>query len=232
MIDHTTESIVKAKEAAGKAAAVLVQDGMIVGLGTGSTTRYFIDALGERCRRGLKIHGVPSSLQTTAQANKLGIPLLDSSSIEKIDLTVDGADEIDPWKRMIKGGGGALLREKILANLSRELVIVVDDTKCVEELGHSSLPLEILPFCFKGTFRKLEEAGYRASLRTVGEEIPFITDNGNYIADIFYSKAIADPLKEELKLKQIIGVLETGLFIGLAGRVIVGYRDGHVEFRT
>jgi ribose 5-phosphate isomerase A len=218
-----------AKKAAGQAAADLIQEGMLVGLGTGSTAAFFIEALGKRCQAGLKISAIATSQQSAHQAQLLGIPIQDPDSITSIDVTVDGADEIDHHKNMIKGGGGALLREKLLAQASKEMIVVIDETKLVDHLGDHPLPVEIVPFVYLTTLQRLTERGYEGVLRLDREEKPFVTDNGNYIFDIQFSQPILDPKKEHERLKSITGVIETGFFFHLAKRIVIGYEDGFAK---
>ncbi len=220
-----------AKKAAGQAAADLIKERMVVGLGTGSTVAFFIEALGMRCQAGLNISAVATSQQSAHQAERLGIPLLDPAKICFLDLTVDGADEIDPHKNMIKGGGGALLREKIIAHSSQEMIVIIDETKLVDRLGIAPVPVEIAPFMEGSTLQRLNQEGYAGTLRLGRDLAPFVTDNGHYIFDIQYATLIQDPKKEHVRLKNIVGVLETGLFFDIAGRVIVGYQDGCVKIQ-
>lgn len=221
--------IIMAKKAAGKAAAELVQEGMLVGLGTGSTASYFIEALGKRCQEGLKISAIATSNQSMRQAHTVGIPLVEPDEVEQIDLTIDGADEIDHQKNMIKGGGGALLREKLIALASKEMVVIVDETKLVEALGAFPVPVEIAPFVYPSTLKHLKDQGYQGTLRLNRDQSIYMTDNKNYIVDIQFQKPILNPIREHEKLKSLTGVLETGLFFHLAKRVIVGYEDGLVK---
>lgn len=222
----------KAKDAAGKAAVELVKDGMLVGLGTGSTAACFIQHLIERCRQGLKINAVATSNKSQQLAQAGGIPFVDINEVIKLDLTIDGADEIDPKKRMIKGGGGALLREKIVATMSREMIVIVDESKLVPQLGATMpLPVEIVPFAHMVTARKLESLGFFGKFRILANGQPWITDNGNYILDIALPKQNFNPESANLQIRSIPGVVETGLFINIAGRVVVGYQDGRVEIR-
>jgi ribose 5-phosphate isomerase A len=216
------------KKAVGHRAAELIQNGMLVGLGTGSTSIYFIEKLIERCHHGLKIHAIASSEKSHDLAKKGGIPLLDVNAVTHLDITVDGADEIDPQKRMIKGGGGALVREKIVASMSKELVIIVDESKLSEKLGKRPLPVEIIPFGIASTLRHLEKLGYQGKWRKKQDGAFFVTDNGNYIFDIHFNKPIANPEQEQDNLIQIPGVVDTGFFLNLAGRVIVGFSDGQI----
>lgn len=219
----------RAKEAAGYAAAELVQHGMVVGLGTGSTATYFIKRLIERCREGLKIQAVATSVKSMLLAAEGGIPLLEINSLTALDLDVDGADEIDPKKRMIKGGGGALVREKIIASMSAEMIVVVDRDKLVEHLGKFPLPVEIISFGYRATVNHLERLGYRGVLRQSPDKVIYTTDNGNYIYDIHFNGPIANPEKEDAAIRVIPGVVDTGFFFHLAGRVIIGNNNGTVE---
>ena len=223
----STDAVQQAKHAAAKAAADLIQDGMCVGLGTGSTATYFIDYLIDRQKRsGLKIKAVASSERSAKQARDGGIPLSDINTLTSVDIAVDGADEIDHHKRMIKGGGGALLREKIVASMSREMVVIVDESKVVKQLGSFPLPLEITPFAFTATLFKICSLGYRGAMRLKQDGHYYATDNGNYIIDITFPKKCADPEKDQQILRAIPGVLETGFFFGMAGRVLIGHPNG------
>ncbi len=218
-------SIEAAKRLAGEKAASFIEDGMIIGLGTGSTAMYFIQRLIER---KLKITAVTSSKRSEELAKKGGIPLIDINTITLIDITVDGADEIDAEKRMIKGGGGALLREKIIASMSKEMIVIVDQTKLVSELGACKLPVEIVPFAHPATIHKLQARGYKGELRLNGRT-PYLTDNGNYIYDIQLHRC--HPEEDHIAILQIPGVVETGFFLNYAGRVVVGFLDGTVQVR-
>ena len=220
-----------AKEAAGKEAAKLIQDQSIVGLGTGSTAYFFIQALIKRCQDGLKIKAVSSSEVSAKQASDGGIEVIDLNEVARIDITVDGADEIDPQKRMIKGGGGALLREKMVASASGEMIVVVDESKVVDRLGAFPLPVEVNPFGYKLIKRQIEKHGFRAELRKKKGQI-YITDNGNYILDLQFQHLSGEPEEHDRVLKAIPGVLETGFFFGLAGRVIVADQKGKVKIWT
>lgn len=220
-----------AKKAAARAAADLIEEGMTIGLGTGSTAEIFIDYLIERSRKGLKIRAVSSSQRSFDKASKGGIAMADINQLTTLDVTVDGADEIDSQKRMIKGGGGALLREKIIASMSREMIVIVDSSKCVKLLGKHPLATEIVPFGFTSTIYKLHAEGYQGSLRKNVSGGLFLTDNSNYIFDVSFNNLIKDPEKEDRRIRSIPGVVETGFFLNLAGRVIVGYDDGRVEIQ-
>lgn len=224
--------IESAKSAAGKAAAELIQPGMLVGLGTGSTAAQFIDHLITRDKEeNLRITAVATSEASAQRAATGGIPIRDINEVTRIDITVDGADRIDPQNRMIKGGGGAHLREKIVACMSDQFVVIVDPSKLCDKLGGVPLPIEILPFAFRSTIYHIESAGYKGSLRHTGDGALFVTDSGNYLFDIDLALAPEDLTKVDAALKSIPGVLETGFFHDLATQVIVGYADGHVETR-
>lgn len=224
-------SIEAIKNDVGLAAAALVEPGMVVGLGTGSTASFFVKHLIERCRQGLKIHAIASSQAISAQAAKGGIPLLDPHQVSSLDLTVDGADEIDPQKRMIKGAGGALVREKILASMSREMIVIADESKLVRELGKAKLPVEVIPFGHAATRHHIEKLGLKATLRADREKNPFVTDNGNYIYDIHFDSLRSHPEKDHETLINIPGVVDTGFFFNLAGRIIIGFFDGQIVVR-
>ena len=217
------------KQNVGYAAAELVESGMLIGIGTGSTVRFFIDQLIKRCQNGLKIQAICSSIASHQRAEKGNIPLLDETQVTTIDVTFDGADEIDPQKRMIKGGGGALTREKILANTSREMVVIIDESKKVSALGARKLPVEILPFAHEATVSKIRTLGFRGELRTRAPDTLFYTDNGNLIYDIEFHALRETPEKDHERLIHIPGIVETGYFFNLAGRVLIGKSTGDVE---
>ncbi|MFC0216352.1 ribose-5-phosphate isomerase RpiA [Paenibacillus chartarius] len=215
------------KKLAGEAAVELVEDGMIVGLGTGSTAYWAIQAIGRKVAAGLRIQGVPTSVQSETLALQLGIPLLPWAELGRIDLTIDGADELDPQLQLIKGGGGALLREKIVASLSQQLIIVADESKAVDRLGAFPLPVEIVPFAWQATRRQVRALGCEAALRG-GETEPFVTDNGNYILDCKFG-VIEHAHDLQVQLSAIPGVVETGLFLGMASAAYIGCSDGTVK---
>ena len=215
-----------AKTHAAEAAAKLIQDGMIVGLGTGSTSTLFIKKLGQRCREGLRITAVASSIRSYDLAKSLSIPLADINLLEKIDVTVDGADEVDHQLRLIKGGGGALLREKIVACMSREMIVIVDESKVVDNIGSFPLPIEIIPFASKATLFHIEKLGLQGTIRKLETGGPYITDNGNYIYDVSPNSLKGDLELLNQSLINIPGVIETGFFFGIASKVIVGLASG------
>jgi ribose 5-phosphate isomerase A len=215
------------KRAAAEAAVALVEDGMILGLGTGSTAKLAVDTLGKRVAGGLRVIGIPTSEFTGQQARSLGIPVSTLDEHPEIDLTIDGADEVEKGPlNLIKGRGGALLREKIVASASRRLVIIVDDGKLVDRLGsHFAVPVEVVPFGWRATARKLEALGAKGTLRKGSAGNPFVTDGGHYIVDCAFGP-IASSAKLETDLNSIVGVVEHGLFLGMATQVIVAGQDG------
>jgi ribose 5-phosphate isomerase A len=209
------------KQAAAERALELVKPGTIVGLGTGSTARYFIDALAEKVRNGLKIQAVVTSEESRAQAEAAGIPITEKVD-GSLDLAVDGADEIDPAVNCVKGRGGALLREKIVAHASRRFVLIADETKLVGRLGRGPIPVEVLPFLWEATSRSIESLGGRPELR-LAPGGPFKTDNGNLVLDTGFG-AVDSALG--VALHAIPGVIEHGLFFGIARAAIVGCATG------
>lgn len=219
-----------AKRAAARAAADLVETGMRVGLGTGSTFTHALDRLAERMRdEGLELVGVPTSEATAARAHELGIPLTTLDAVDRLDLAIDGADEVDPAKNLVKGGGGALTREKIVAAVAGRIVVVVGENKLVDWLGQTfRLPVEVMEFGARQVARRLEtEFGWEPELRMQGA-VPYLTDNGNWIYDCRVPAAF-DPAPVETALNCIPGVVENGLFVGLTGAVLVGNADGSVR---
>lgn len=219
----------KEKEIAALAAVEHIQDGQIVGLGTGSSSEYAIRAIGRRVEEGLKITGVPTSNRTAQLAESLQIPLADINTIDQIDITIDGADEFTTDLMLIKGGGGALLREKIVASLTRQQIIIADSSKLVEKLGQFRLPIEVIPFATNYVLRQLEKLGGKAELRLVDQK-PYQTDQSNYILDTDFG-LIDHPDQLADKLNQIEGIACHGLFINLAERVIMGKGDEFLEFK-
>ncbi len=222
----------KAKEAAGRHAAGFVEEGMTVGLGTGSTVHFTLAALGERVKAGLGIRGVPTSIDTERKARELGIAIVGLEEAPAIDLAIDGADEIDSSFQMIKGGGGALLREKVVARAAQHVVIVVDPDKVVARLGERFLlPIEVVPFARAIVRRELERMKAEPVLRLVDRGRVYRTDNGNEILDVRFPGGIADPASLERELASIPGIVESGLFVGLADLLVVGRESGEVEIR-
>jgi len=208
------------KRLAAEAATEMVADGMTIGLGTGSTAAHAVRKLGARVRGGLRIRAVPTSKATAELARAEGIPLVDFAQVTALDLTLDGADEFDPALNLIKGGGGALFREKIVAAASAELVVFADSSKQVPVLGRFPLPVEVNPFGWQVAAKKLEALGAPVTLRMAGDA-PFQTDNGGYILDCAFGK-IPDPRALHEAVRAIVGVTECGLFVGLAKRVYLG----------
>lgn len=203
----------------------MVRPGMVLGLGTGSTVAFFLDAMGARYRSGEipGIVGVPTSRRTESHARELGIPLKTLEEVKRLDLTVDGADEVDPKLDLIKGLGGALLREKMVAQATRHLVIIVDTGKIVDRLGtRSPVPVEVVPFGWPSHIPFLETLGAEARLREGSGGDPFQTDNGNYILDASFPRGIPEPAALDRALQERAGVVESGLFLGLAREILVG----------
>jgi ribose 5-phosphate isomerase A len=214
------------KKLAGEEAVKYIKDGMIVGLGTGSTVEYTLRKLGKKVKEGLNIQGIPTSIHTKRIANEENIPLTTLEENPEIDLTIDGADEVDSYLNLIKGGGGALTREKVIAFNSKKVIIVIDDSKVVKALGIDfPLPVEVIKFGWTSTKKTLEKFGCEVKLREIMNNEPFITDNGNYILDCEFER-IEDPEQLDTDLNLIPGVVETGLFIGLVDEVIVGSKQG------
>lgn len=222
-------SIDVGKRTAAQYAADLVEDGMTVGLGTGSTSELFVRLLGERCRAGLRVVGVPTSEETARHAKTAGIPLTTLEERGRLDLAVDGADEVDPQLNLIKGHGGALLREKIVARAAARYIIIVDNSKRVLKLGQRSpVPVEVVPFGWTTTKLRLEWLDFTCELR--GNQDPYKTASRNFILDCHPSAAVdlANPLVAD-SLKLQTGVVEHGLFLGIASVVVVGKSNGQVD---
>ena len=215
------------KETAGRAAAQLVHDGDVVGLGTGSTAYFTILALGDRVKSGLKIIGIPTSNATAELARAVGVPLSTLDQHPAIDIDIDGADEIDPQLNLIKGGGGALLREKVIAAASKKMVVIADSAKLVPALGKFPLPVEIVAFARAVVEKKVAALGASTKLRTRPDGSPYLTDNGNPILDCTFGR-IEDPPALARILSDTPGIVEHGLFIALANVALVG-REGRVE---
>ncbi len=216
------------KQLAGEYAANFVKYGMKVGLGTGSTVYWTIQKLGERVKEGLAFQAVPTSKETEVLAKQLNISLISLNDVQSLDLTIDGADEIDANLQLIKGGGGALLREKIVATSSKELIIIADESKLVTHLGTFPVPVEIIPFSWKQTERKIQSLGCQTTLRLKNNET-FITDNKNMIIDCIFPHNISNPANLHTQLKMITGVVETGLFVNMTSKAIIGTENGIEE---
>jgi ribose 5-phosphate isomerase A len=214
------------KKAAAEWAATLVEDGMVVGLGTGSTASLILEPLAARIRQGLRIVGIPTSERTAEQARGLGIPLSTLADHPRVDLTIDGADEVEIGTLdVIKGRGGALLREKIVASASARLVIVADESKLVDRLGRGAVPIEVVPFEWQSTARRIERLGGSPALRLRPEGGAFVTEGGHYILDCAFGP-ISSAGSLDGELNGIVGVVEHGLFLGLADQVVVGGAGG------
>ncbi len=217
------------KQLAAKEAVKYVKNGMTVGLGTGSTAAHMVKELGKLIKNGLEITGVPSSENTKKLATELGIPLTTLDKTNGIDIYIDGADEFDPYMQLIKGGGGALLREKILTYNSDLVIIIADSQKEVKRLGDFKLPVETIPFATKKIAQLLQEMGLLPKLR-VRDGKNFVTDEGNFILDLNI-KHIANIHLLESKLKQIPGIVETGLFLDMADIIIIGKGETTITIR-
>ncbi|EAA0349102.1 ribose-5-phosphate isomerase RpiA [Listeria monocytogenes] len=216
------------KKLAGEKACEWIEDGMVVGLGTGSTVYYTIEKLGQMVNNGLHITGVATSDETTKQAEKLGIPLKALNDVTEIDVTIDGADEIDTNFQGIKGGGGALLREKMVASASLKNIWVVSEEKLVRTLGKFPLPLEVIPFGWKQIERTLAKEQIQTNLRKQSNGEVYVTNNGNYILDIV-NQSFTDAKMWQEKLAQIPGVVEHGLFLDYVDLIICGKANGETE---
>jgi len=213
------------KKAAAERALEFISDNSVVGLGTGSTVKYMLEGLANRIRQGLRIKGVPTSRATARLAKQLGIPLLDEEADWKIDVAIDGADQVDAGFNLIKGGGGALLREKIVAKAARRFIVIVDVGKQVSVLGRSfPIPIEIAPFGWPNTLQLVTPLGSQVSLRQ-RDGSAFVTDNGNYILDLEIQE-VSQPSDLETRLNQIPGVVENGIFTGMTPTLIVGTDQG------
>jgi ribose 5-phosphate isomerase A len=215
------------KKAAAEAAASLVEDGMVLGLGSGTTAALFVTALGARVSgHGLRVSGIPTSEQTAELARSLNIPLVTFAEHIQIDLTVDGADEVEPNTLfLVKGHGGALLREKIVAAASKRMVVIADETKLVEHLGKHPVPVEVVQFGWQSTENRLKRLGAKTSLRMAGGNKPLVTDNGNYIIDCAFG-LMEKPKETAHHLDHVVGAVEHGLFLGFATQVLVGGPGG------
>ncbi|HWG91990.1 MAG TPA: ribose-5-phosphate isomerase RpiA [Candidatus Thermoplasmatota archaeon] len=224
------DPVVAAKKRAGERACDDLKSGMIVGLGTGSTAEWAVRRVGELVKGGMDLKGVPTSIVTEKLARECGVPLLDLNDVTRIDVTIDGADEVDPSLDLIKGLGGALLREKIVASITARQIIVVDDSKLVKRLGEKApVPVEVLPFGHAVVKRKLEALGFQATLRAKNGQT-VVTDNGNYVYDIRHPSGALPPAAElERTLNNIPGVVENGFFLGITKRVVIADRSGETR---
>lgn len=208
------------KRSAGEKSVDFIKDGMTVGLGTGSTVYWLIQKLGKRVSEGLKVKCIPTSIHTERLAMNLEIPIVTFNEIDKIDIAIDGADEVDKDLNVIKGGGGALVREKIIAEFADQFIVIVDQKKLSEQLGKHFLPVEVTPFGWQATAKYIANLGCQVKLREEDEKI-FVSDNDNYILDCYFEK-IEDAAKLNEKIKMITGVVDTGLFIDMVDLCIVG----------
>ena len=219
------------KQTAARAAVALVEPGTVVGLGSGSTAAYAVQFLAERVREGLKIVGIPTSQKTKQLAEELGIRLVTLGEHSQIDIDIDGADEIDPYLNVIKGGGGALLREKVIASISQRFVVIADSSKQVTRLGKFPLPVEVIPFAEKLISQKIANLGAEVSLRRDADSDPYVTDEGHHILDCRFGE-IADPAALAQKLRAMPGVVEHGLFIGMAKLALIGKNGDVVQIKA
>lgn len=219
----------KAKEAAALKGLEFVKEGMILGLGTGTTAAFFIKHLIPRCQKGLRITVVATSLASEKMARDGGLDLVDINSITSLDLVIDGADQIDPNLRLIKGAGGALLREKIVATMSKKMVVIADESKLVDKLGLCSLPLEVIPFGVESIRKQIADFGFAGSWRKKPDGSYYLTDNHNRIFDVSLPSQLDAPETVHENLRSIPGVLETGFFFNLATAIVIGKKDGAAE---
>jgi ribose 5-phosphate isomerase A len=217
-----------AKQLAGETAVNFLESGMTIGLGTGTTAYWAIEKIGEKVNReGWKVKAIATSIGSEDLARSLRIPIVDFSSVKSIDVTIDGADEVDGHLQLIKGGGGALLREKIVATNSKQMIVVADESKQVKTLGRFPLPVEVVHFGWERTFEKLQLLGCEAKRRMKGTE-PYLTDNGNYIVDCAFGEIKDPPGLSEL-VNAITGVVDNGLFIHIATKLVLGFNSGETR---
>ena len=219
------------KQAAARAAVELVESGSVVGLGSGSTAAFAVRFLAERVRQGLKVVGIPTSIQTQHLAEELGIPFTTLDEHPVIDIDIDGADEVDPHLNLIKGGGGAFLREKVIASVSRRFVVIADSAKQVDRLGKFPLPVEVIAFAQSLVRSRIENLGAVVKLREYAYGNPYVTDEGHHILDCNFGE-ITDPPALAQKLSNIPGVVEHGLFIGMAEIALIGKNGTVVKVRS
>ena len=218
------------KEAAARASLQFIKDGQVVGLGTGSTAAYFIQLLAEKVKAGLRIRCIPTSLRSKELAKSLGIPLTTLDECQEVDVTVDGADEVDPQLRLIKGGGGAALREKIVASATKTMVVVADASKQVERLGKFPLPVEVIKFAQALVAKKITALGAQVTVRADATGKPYVTDENNHILDCHFGE-MQDPDGLALRLSEMPGVVEHGLFINMASVALFAKGSEIVEWR-
>lgn len=228
----TSESLDNLKKAAALRAVEFIRDGMVIGLGTGSTAKHLLAAIGQQVRAGRKVRGVPTSQETAALARESGIPLIDTEERWEIDVAIDGADQVDPGFNLIKGGGGALLKEKIVAASAKHFIVMVDYTKQVSVLGGSfPLPIEVIPFGWGSTAREIEALTQSRVVLRNRNGVPFKTEAGHLIVDVHIDR-IDRPGELETALNLIPGVVETGLFVGRTNTLIVGTSQGVHTFHV
>ena len=218
------------KKKLGKYAADLVPENAIIGMGTGSTVFWLIQELAVRIQNGLSIKIVPTSIQTKDLAIKAGISTVELNDVDSLPVTIDGADEIDSHFQLIKGGGGALLQEKMVAAASGKLIIIADESKYVPQLGNFPLPVEVIPNGWKQVYKNIQSTGSDKVLMRQLNDMPFITDNGNYILDCYFGK-IENAIALNTTLHLIPGVVETGLFVNMADTIIIGHADGRIVMK-
>jgi ribose 5-phosphate isomerase A len=218
----------EAKRMAARQALEFVEDGMLLGLGSGSTSRMFIEELGERVKQGLRVRGIATSTSSRELAESLSIPIITFDDSAVLDLAVDGADEVGPGLALIKGGGGALLREKIVASAARRFIVIADSSKLVYHLGRFPLPVEVIQMALPIVARKLEALGYKPKLRYRPDGAKFITDEGNFILDCSCGE-ILDPAKTAADIRGIPGVVEHGLFLGMASLALIAGDQGVIK---
>lgn len=218
---------VKGKKLAALKAIEYIRPGMTLGLGTGSTAYWAIQGIGDLVKEGMAVKAVATSVQSEALARELNIPIIPFSEVDRLDITIDGADEVDKELNLIKGGGGALLREKIVAAVTKFYIIIVDESKLVDKLGKFPLPVEVTPFAWELTNRKLAALGCTPHMRMAGDK-PYLTDNGHYILDCAFG-VINDPARLHEQVSAITGVMEDGFFIGMADVVIAGTAGGETK---
>lgn len=218
------------KEAAAKASLQFIKDGQVVGLGTGSTAAFFIQLLAEKVRNGLRVRGIPTSVRSKELAESLGIPLTTLDQCQDIDVTVDGADEVDPQLRLIKGGGGAMLREKIVASATKKMIVVADASKQVERLGKFPLPVEVIGFAQALIAKRIAALGARVEVRMDASGAPYMTDENHHILDCHFGE-MRDPDRLARELSEMPGIVEHGLFINMASVALFARGSEIVEWR-